>query len=346
MTMESVRPSILLAEILCLLFYLQSSIVLCQSAREIAQKTSQSVVVLILEDEARQPVALASGFFVRENLVATNCHAIKGARAGYAKLIGKKTKYEIKGYVALDNEMDLALIQIDGVKGQPLQLGDDTQMAVGDIVFAVGNPQGLEGTFSQGIISGLRELDSNSLFQITAPISPGSSGGPVLNEKGRVIGVAVASYKDGQNLNFAIPISYLKKLVTKTNPISPLSSLPSIDSHSNSKDHLGTNSDALDGESFVWTYPVCTNCGGYYTFSLRNKLRDAITNVYMLVVLYDLQGRPTDVDVIHFDGIIPGGLAKRISSQVDESLIRLTTVFNEETPRKVEFRILDFRLAE
>src|SRR5262249_3421737 len=83
---------------------------------------------------------------------------------------------------------------------------------IGDEVYVVGNPEGLEGTFSQGIISSLR---GNDYIQITAPISHGSSGGPVLNKNGEVIGVAVGLIEEGQNLNFAIPVSKLTQLLNR-----------------------------------------------------------------------------------------------------------------------------------
>jgi S1-C subfamily serine protease len=90
----------------------------------------------------------------------------------------------------------LVVLKISGGCSQALALGNSDAVQVGDSVYAVGNPQGLEGTFSQGIISSVRELGSKKLLQITAPISPGSSGGPVLNEKGEVIGVSVATFRE------------------------------------------------------------------------------------------------------------------------------------------------------
>lgn len=77
----------------------------------------------------------------------------------------------------------------------------------GDKVYAIGNPKGLLGTFSEGIISGFRDIDGTKYVQITASISSGSSGGPVVDENGRVIGVTTASIKDGQNLNLAMPLT-------------------------------------------------------------------------------------------------------------------------------------------
>jgi hypothetical protein len=96
---------------------------------------------------------------------------------------------------------------------------------VGDTVFVVGNPLGLEGTFSTGIISGVRHIDDDSILQMTAPISPGSSGGPVMDSSGVVIGIAEATFTSGQNLNFAVPGYYLSKLlvsVSKQLSIAPL----------------------------------------------------------------------------------------------------------------------------
>ena len=104
-------------------------------------------------------------------------------------------------------------------------LGNSDLTQVGETVYAVGNPRGLEGTFSDGIISSIRLRDGDKLIQITAPISRGSSGGPVLNQKGEAIGVSVLSVINGQNLNFAIPSNYLKSLLTKVGVAKPLSHL-------------------------------------------------------------------------------------------------------------------------
>ncbi len=103
-------------------------------------------------------------------------------------------------------------------------LADISQIEVGQEIFALGNPRGLEGTISPGIISGMnfREVDGENLIQITAPISGGSSGGPVVNQKGEVIGVASASFRERQNLNFAVPSSYLAILLANSKNVTPL----------------------------------------------------------------------------------------------------------------------------
>lgn len=150
---------------------------------------------------------------------------IEGASRGHAKIAGQNTQYEIAGFVGIDREHDLALLKIQGAKAPVLPIGDSSDISVGDEVYAVGNPLGLEGTFSQGIVSGIRPIGSGILLQITAPISPGSSD-PVLNAKSQVIGIVVGSFRDGQNLNFAVPVAYLLPLLATMATPTPLSHLP------------------------------------------------------------------------------------------------------------------------
>ena len=155
-----------------------------QSPQQIAKKTLVSTVLLVMEDANGQPLSLGSGFFVRNGQVATNLHVVKGAARGYAKLVNQKTKYDIEGITAVDAERDLIILKISVSGAQIISLGDSDTVQVGSPIYAVGNPRGLEGTFSQGIISSIRKVRTDKLLQLTAPISPGSSGGPVLNNKG------------------------------------------------------------------------------------------------------------------------------------------------------------------
>ena len=98
---------------------------------------------------------------------------------------------------------------------KPLRVSGD-KAETGDPVFVIGNPEGLEKTLSQGIVSGVRKLDGRTLLQITSPISHGSSGGPVLNAKGEVEGVAVSMLTEGQNLNFAVPANAVIAFLSAT----------------------------------------------------------------------------------------------------------------------------------
>lgn len=208
-----------------------------QTARELAKSVFPSVVSLVMSAGlqssrsggfliVREPRKLGSGFFVREDVVATNAHVIQGATRGYVKFIGQEAQHEIVGVVGIDIQHDLALVKISHMKAQPLPLGDPAQVAVGEQIYAVGTPQGLEGTFSPGLVSGIRTAETGTLYQITAPISPGSSGGPILTQDGKVIGVAVGVFRAGQNLNFAVPVTYLLALVAQPPRLISLDKVP------------------------------------------------------------------------------------------------------------------------
>jgi len=317
-----------------------------QTAQEIAKKAFGSTVLLVMEDANGQPLSLGSGFFVRDGEIASNLHVVEGAARGYAKLVGEKTKYDIEGITAVDPERDLVVLKISAGRSQALPIGNSDAVQVGEAVYAVGNPQGLEGTFSQGIVSSIREVGRDKLLQITAPISPGSSGGPVLSGKGEVIGVSVATFRGGQNLNFAIPSNYLKTLIATAGPAKHLTQeKPTKAQHSILADLGGRSSTGVAGGQLTWEYSQLQN--GSYAFSLRNQLRENVKNVYCLVIFYDGQSNPIDVDVVRYKGLIPAGLAKRVTSRVDGSVQKLTTQEGSITPRtKVEFRILDFGIAE
>ena len=147
---------------------------------------------------------------------------ITGTVHGTAKIVGKTRTYLIQEIIAIDVDNDLALLQvtIPGVK--PLQLGDNDKVRIGDQVYVAGSPKGLEGTFSDGIISRISRGAGKEYLQMTAPISLGSSGGPVLNSEGKVIGVAFMTIEGGQNLNFAIPSKYIKALLNRKGAGTPL----------------------------------------------------------------------------------------------------------------------------
>jgi hypothetical protein len=317
-----------------------------QSAQEVAKRSFGSTVLLVMEDANGQPLSLGSGFFARDNEIVSNLHVVEGASRGYAKVIGQKTKYDIEGIIAVDAERDSVVLKISGARIPALLFGNSDTVQVGETVYAVGNPKGLEGTFSQGIVSSIREVGTDKLLQITAAISPGSSGGPVLNGKGEVIGVSVATFKGGQNLNFAIPSNYLKTLLEKTGPTRPLAqSIPTRAQRSILTDLGGGNSEGVIGGQLTWDYAFSVTPGGY-TMSLRNKLRENVKNVYCLVIFYDTQGDPIDIDAVQYQGVIPAGLAKRVTSRVDGSIQKLTTAVGATSPQtKVEFRILDFEIA-
>ena len=194
-----------------------------QTVPEIAEKALASTVYLEMQDSNGETLGFGSGFFVKPNLIATNYYVIAGAAGGTAKLVGKHKTYEIEGFTAISTYDDLILLKVSVPGINPLPLGNSDAVKIGETVYVAGNPKGLEGTFSDGIISGLHGGHAKGRIQMTAPISPGSSGGPVLNRKGEVIGVSYMIVEGGQNLNFAIPSLYLKSLLALSGTVTPLS---------------------------------------------------------------------------------------------------------------------------
>ncbi len=192
-------------------------------AEAIAEKALTATVYLEMKDTNGKTLGIGSGFFVKPNLIATNYHLIEGAAKGTAKLVGKSTTYIIEGVTATDKDSDLALLKVTASGIRPLSLGDSDKVRTGETVYVAGNQKGVEGTFSNGIISSKRSENAKEHIQMTAPISPGSSGGPVLNKEGEVIGVSFMTLEGGQKLNFTIPSEYLKKLLKQSKLAIPLS---------------------------------------------------------------------------------------------------------------------------
>lgn len=181
----------------------------------IIKRIEPSVVVILTYDKEGKAMGQGSGFFINQDGdVITNRHVIQGAKRVEVKTAGGKV-YPVKKVVAEDKEGDLIRVSTDipvkAVKPLPVSAFVPN---VGEKIIVIGSPLGLEQTVSDGIVSAVREIPSfGKIIQITAPISEGSSGSPVVNMKGEVVGVATFLMVKGQNLNFAIPgerVSMLK----------------------------------------------------------------------------------------------------------------------------------------
>ena len=186
--------------------------------QEIAKRAKAATVLLVAFDANGERLARGSGFFVRRNLIATNFHVIEGATRVGARIVDQKRVYPVERVRGVDEKKDLVILQVSAPSVKPLHLGDSDAVEVGEEVYVVSNPLGLEGSFADGRISAIREQvpwGRGKRIQYTAPTSKGSSGGPALNNKGEVIGVHVEGLKHllGENLNFAIPSNYLKALI-------------------------------------------------------------------------------------------------------------------------------------
>ena len=180
--------------------------------RQIAARARPAVVVIHALENG-DTIGQGSGFIVRpDGTIVTNRHVIEGATR-LAVTLADGERYERVFLVSEDSRRDLAVLRIPAASLPALPIGDDQHVEVGDPVYVMGNPMGLEGTFSNGLLSAKRTIDGVAMVQITAPISPGSSGGPVLNASGEVIGIATLMYDEGQNLNMAVPARHAAGLI-------------------------------------------------------------------------------------------------------------------------------------
>lgn len=180
---------------------------------ELVKRIKPSAVAIETFDAKGASLARGSGFFISSDKIITNRHVIeKSSRVEVHLMNG--SKYAAKGVLAIDGEGDLALLQVDVPKelAVPLPLVQSAPLE-GESIVVIGNPFGLEGSVSNGIVSAVREIPGyGKIIQITAPISPGSSGSPVVNMRGQVIGVATLQAAEGQSLNFAVPSERISQL--------------------------------------------------------------------------------------------------------------------------------------
>jgi hypothetical protein len=318
------------------------------SGEEIATSVTASVVVLAFEDARGQPTASGTGFAVAPDLVVTNYHVIRGAAGGTARAIGATGTHPIRGTRFVDPRRDLALLEVP-FRLAPLALQLDLPR-LGQEVFAVGNPHGLEGTLSQGIISGIRAFATDSILQITAAISPGSSGGPVVNRHAEVVGVATASLRDGQNLNFAIPARYIRTMLDSASETVPLRVVTQSRPRTLFDDVGEVPTTGVTGGDFLWDRAIMFDVVGLghgaYTFSLRNALDESVRNVVYAVIFRNRAGEPIEVRFQRYPGAIAPRLATRVGGSVGGSVQTLTTNDGSRSPvrDRVEIRVLAFEL--
>lgn len=185
------------------------------SLPDLVRRVKPSVVSVLTYDAKGEPMISGSGFFVRPGQVVTNMHVIRGAhRVEIHTLEGKGRTYPVTGALAIDEEGDLALLSVSlpEERSRPLVLSTALPDE-GEQIFLIGNPLRLEGSVSDGIVSAVREVpDVGRIIQITAPVSHGNSGSPLLNMRGQVIGIVTVKVTNGQNINLALGAARIASL--------------------------------------------------------------------------------------------------------------------------------------
>ena len=199
------------------------------TAKDIVQRASPAIVRIEAGTDK-----IGTGFIVdKAGMVATNLHVVAGESAIKVKMYDG-SQYQVMQIAGVDPDRDLALLKIQPTKTlQTLKLGDSDAVSAGDQIVTIGNPLGLDYTVTSGLISSVRPVCGRddiaarrcqqefTVLQISAAISPGSSGGPLFNQFGEVVGVTTRIIVVGQNLNFAVPGNYLKPLFAQNAALSP-----------------------------------------------------------------------------------------------------------------------------
>lgn len=295
----------------------------------VAEITLRSTVSITMQDRNRQTLAIGSGVLLDSGKVITNLHVISNATYGYVVSDDNMQKHPIEGQLAIDEINDLAILSVPTLSSTSIKLNSSSPR-VGEQIFVTGNPQGFAGTFSEGLISSLRVFEGRELIQITAPTSPGSSGGAVVNGRAELIGITIGGFTGGQNLNFAIPIKYAEKLLDGEHILSHLNYKTNRRKRSTGpSQNLETDLlELVQIRNIRWSHDELITRGFNSSFFLQgpNHLQELsilnttscpISNIKIFIVIYDRSGTPVDYSELEVlpngtDVILPG-LAKTFS---------------------------------
>jgi S1-C subfamily serine protease len=180
---------------------------------QITKKISPGVV--LIKGTTSSGEILGTGFIISsDGKIATNLHVVENLKNGGVQLASGE-KFDSFSVLAFDARKDIAIIKIPGFDLPTAVLGNSNNVQVGEPVLAVGSPLGLQGTVTTGVISSMRDDPAGGGFKVLqtdASVNPGNSGGPLVNSQAEVIGIVTFKIRGGENLNFAIPINYLRGL--------------------------------------------------------------------------------------------------------------------------------------
>lgn len=187
--------------------------------RELVQQVRESVAVIRVAGRDGKQHGLGTGFVVAaEGLLATNFHVIGEGRSIEVQLADGSVHPVLEVH-ASDRVLDLAVLRIGRHGLKPLALGDSDAVQQGQFLLAIGNPQGLAHSVVAGVLSGQREIDGQNMLQLAMPVEPGNSGGPVVDQQARVLGIITRKSAVTANLGFAMPVNALKRLLERPNPV-------------------------------------------------------------------------------------------------------------------------------
>lgn len=260
------------------------------TSEQIYAQCSPAVVYVEVYDNKGEALQSGSGFFINASgVLVTNYHVIDGGYSAKVEAPDGAGFVDVLGVYAYDEQEDWAVLQADCNGNAYLEIGDPSSVVGGATVYAIGSPLGLQNSITQGIVSNsARVVDGITYIQTNTAISHGSSGGALINKSGKVIGITTGSITDGQNLNFALPITYVKtsgygsySALSTLGGNAPAATTPSrttnaVDFLSNLVRSKGSQKTYTDGRSY-YTYCVGTYDGLYSS----NSGKDFTSELYI-----------------------------------------------------------------
>jgi len=306
---------------------------------QITKKYSPSVVTIVALDKNDQPLSLGSGFFINTTGdTVTNHHVLEGSAKGIIKTF-EGEKGEVIEILKDDPKLDLLVVETSLRNTLPVVLGDSDAIILGEKIVALGNPAGSKATVSNGIITGARTRGGLELIEITASISPGSSGGPVFNLFGEVIGVATAFLDSREGLNFALPVNYLKTL--KLNRLE-LNSLPRMTIKLTDIEREGALMEIFD---IHYDYDLNSQHLTGIKFAIRNLSNYPIRNIKVFFVYKNSLGEVVSYSAKTYKGPILPKLPLLFSNRHTIHYLRKwDSHYRDWTEGTVEIRILDYKI--
>lgn len=179
------------------------------SPEALYDRLAPSIVMVGRFDAKGKLTGVGSGVVIGPGQVVTNCHVLR--RASSVQIKSGNAVYEAKLRYP-DVSRDLCQLEVKELNAPAVEIASLDEVRVGQKVYALGNPRGLERTFSDGLVSALRTAKDEPMIQTTAPVSPGSSGGGLFNARGKLIGITTLAIKEAQNINFAVPAEWIREL--------------------------------------------------------------------------------------------------------------------------------------
>ncbi len=222
MSFQYVRAAIATGFVLALL----APPAVANTPEQIFVQVSPSVVVVDIFDAKGKSIGQGSGAVIGAGQVITNCHVVQWGKSLQVRQLGKTFKATLQ---YADPDRDLCQLSVPDLQAPPVALGTAKKLRVGQRVYAIGAPQGRELTLSEGLISNLRPYEGSQYIQTSAAISPGSSGGGLFDDQGRLIGITSFQFIEGQNLNFALPVDWIGELPKRAQAASVVAKKSGLD---------------------------------------------------------------------------------------------------------------------